>query len=297
MIECPAIGKKSVMRIAASTYLNSAPLVHAFAGGQFQHRYTFIGDAAPSRCAAMLARADCDIALIPVIEYQRIPDLWIVPDVAVASKERVQSVLLAAKGPLEKARTLALDTSSRTSQALVRILFQERYGFLPQVFERTPDANRDGRNMLEAADAALLIGDPAMRFAAMAAGSDVRIYDLAEEWRAMTGLPFVFAIWAIRPSAELQSQAIARDFQLAKRQGIAAIPEIARRYSMDLALPEKDLLHYLRQSVNYDLDAENVAGLQRYFELAAKWGLIPQARELQFVPREESAGFGGRQSL
>src|SRR5438128_2657299 len=114
---------RSSMRIAASTYLNSAPLVYSFAQGALRRRYNFLGDAAPSRCAAMLTRGECEIALIPVIEYRRIPGLRIIPEIAVASKGRVRSVLLAARCPLEDVRHVTLDPSSRTSQALVRILF------------------------------------------------------------------------------------------------------------------------------------------------------------------------------
>src|SRR5438132_9862286 len=115
------------MRIAASTYLNSAPLVYSFATGTQRGRDVFLGDTAPARCAQMLASGQCDVALIPVVEYQRIPRLRIIPNVAVASKSRVRSVVLAARCPIEKIRTITLDSSSRTSQALVRILFERRY--------------------------------------------------------------------------------------------------------------------------------------------------------------------------
>ena len=273
------------MQIAASTYLNSAPLVHSFASEAFQRRYAFIGDAAPSRCAAMLAAGQCEIALIPVIEYQRIPNLLIIPDIAVASKHRVLSVLIASRSRLENVQTLALDASSRTSQALVKIVFSERYGFLPEFTERTPDLAAGGENMLEASDAALVIGDPAMRLAASAERIGIRVYDLAEEWRSMTGMPFVFAVWAMQGDLEADCAAIVRDLLLAKRQGIEAIDEIAHQYSAELGLPEDDLLSYLKDNVNFDLDEENIAGMKRFFELAWKWNLIPEIRELRFAGR------------
>src|SRR3989442_8242179 len=119
------------MRIAASTYLNSAPLVYSFASGTQRGCAVFLGDTAPARCAAMLGAGQCDVALIPVIEYQRLPRLRIIPETAVASKGRVRSVVLAARCPIEEARTVTLDSSSRTSQALVRILFARRYGGAP----------------------------------------------------------------------------------------------------------------------------------------------------------------------
>lgn len=274
------------MRIAASTYLNSAPLVYSFLQGSLSHAYEFLGDAAPSRCAAMLAAGQCEIALIPVIEYQRIQGLRVIPDVAVASKDRVRSVLLAARCPLPEVRRVTLDTSSRTSQTLVRILFDRRYGSRPIFTERTPDFTSGCGNMLENSDAALVIGDPAMKLAASAARLGVRIYDLAEEWRSMTGLPFVFAVWAVRADVADQQQSIARDFLVAKREGLARLDQIAADYSNDLKLPRQDLLAYLQDNVNYDLDCENIAGMQRYFDLAAECGLIAKRRSVEFLRQE-----------
>lgn len=271
------------MRIAASTYLNSAPLVYSFAHGELRHRYKFLGDTAPSRCAWMLATKQCEIALIPVIEYQRIPGLRLIPEIAVASKTRVRSVLLASRGPVEEARNVTLDTSSRTSQTLVKILFAHRYNSQPVFTERTPDAKIECENMLEESDAALVIGDPAMRMSASADRLGLRIYDLAEEWRAMTGLPFVFAVWAVREDACEQSPALVGDFLAAKREGQGRLEEIAAQYTCELGLPQADLLSYLRENVNYDLDAENIAGMRQYFKLAHELGLISKPREPEFL--------------
>lgn len=271
------------MRIAASTYLNSAPLVYSFSQGSLRHKYEFLGDAAPSRCAAMLAAGQCEIALIPVIEYQRIPGLQIIPDVAVASKQQVRSVLLASRHPLQEAERVVLDTSSRTSQTLVKILFERRYSSRPVFIERTPDFAADCENMLEDCDAALVIGDPAMRLAASAKQFGVRIYDLAEEWRMMTGLPFVFAVWAASPDVAKEQASIARDFLSAKSEGLARLEQIATDYSVELKLPQSDLLDYLQRNVNYCLDAENLAGLQHYFDLAAESGFIPERHPIRFL--------------
>src|SRR5215471_3911655 len=152
------------MRIVASTYLNSAPLVYSFTQGHLRKKYDFIGDEAPSRCAEMLRSGECEIALIPAIECQRIPGLRFIPEIAVASKNRVRSVLIASRRPLEEVRTLTLDPSSRTSQALVKILFLRRYGFLPECAERAPDSSVKLRslpdnlpqNLFDGADAALV---------------------------------------------------------------------------------------------------------------------------------------------
>lgn len=279
-----------MIRIGASTYLNSAPLVYSFSRGRFRDKYAYIGDAAPSRCAAMLASGECDIALIPVIEYQRIPDLEIIPEVSVASKSRVRSVILASRKPLDEVRTLALDTSSRTSQALVKILFSKRYGFLPEFIERTPDARKDFENMLESCDAALVIGDPAMKLAAAASGIGVEIFDLAEEWRSLTGLPFVFAVWALREGFQGDKYELVRDFIAAKDEGIEHLDLLASDYSSILNMPKDDLLSYLSYNVNYDLDEQNIAGMMMYFRHAKECGLIPEARKVKFAGRQTING-------
>jgi chorismate dehydratase len=270
------------MRIAASTYLNSAPLVHSFATSAFGARYTFLGDAAPSRCAAMLAAKQADIALIPAIEYQRIPDLLVIPDVAVAAKRQVRSVLLAARKPLAEIKTLALDTSSRTSQALVQIILAERYGVTPQLLEHTPRLGTDFT--LGEADAALVIGDPALCLNSQAEALGLTIYDLAEEWQTLTGLPFVFAVWAVRTEAlTIEPSQLVRDFLEAKAEGLRHVPDIAAQFAAELPLPLSDLLDYLHVNVNYDLDETNRTGLQRYYELAAVHGFIERAQPLRFI--------------
>jgi chorismate dehydratase len=271
------------MRIAASTYLNSAPLVYSFTQGFLRKTYDFIGDEAPSRCAEMLVEGKCDIALIPVIELQRIPGLRIVPEIAVASKKRVRSVLIASRRPLEEVRTLSLDPASRTSQALVKILFLRRYGFLPECAERAIEHSIVGRNLFNDADAALVIGDPAMKLEASAPSLDLKIYDLAEEWRAMTGLPFVFAVWAVREDVCARAPGVADDLIAAKHEGIYRIERIAARYTAELELPRSELLDYLSQNVNYDLDDENLHGMGAYFDLAHECGLIEQRRSMLFV--------------
>ncbi len=271
------------MRIAASTYLNSAPLVHSFAAGTQRHRVIFLGDTAPSRCAQMLASGQCEIALIPVIEYLRIPHLRIIPNVAVASKHQVGSVILAAHCDLEKANNIALDCSSRTSQTLVKILLARRYHNQPVYCERTPDVAHGCANMFEGTDAALLIGDPTFELKANAERMGLQLHDLAEEWRALTNLPFVFAVWAVREDALDEYRRACLDFELAKREGIVRIPEIAAQYAATLRRPLPELLLYLRENVNFDLDEENVAGLREYFRLAHECGLVEENRALTFV--------------
>jgi chorismate dehydratase len=282
------IGGKSVtfMRIAASTYLNSAPLVYSFTQGFLRKKYDFIGDEAPSRCAEMLRAGECEIALIPVIQLQRIPGLRIMPEIAVASKKRVRSVLIASRRPIEEVRRITLDPASRTSQTLVKILFLRRYGFLPECAERAIGSSAEARNLFDDADAALVIGDPAMRLEASARRLDLKIYDLAEEWRAMTGLPFVFAVWAAREDVYGGASGLPNlvdDLIAAKREGIDNIGLIATQYASELELPRSELLDYLSQNVNYDLDDENLLGMGAYFDLAYECGLIGRPRSMLFL--------------
>jgi chorismate dehydratase len=231
----------------------------------------------------MLRAGQCEIALIPVIELQRIPGLRIVPEIAVASKKRVRSVLIASRRPLEEVRRLTLDPASRTSQALVKILFLRRYGFLPECAERAKEPSAGVWNLFDDADAALVIGDPAMRLEAEARSLDLKIYDMAEEWRSMTGLPCVFAVWAAREDVCAGAPGLADDLIAAKHEGIAHIEQIATQYAAGLELPRSELLDYLSQNVNYDLDDQNLLGMGAYFDLAHECGLLARPRSMLFV--------------
>jgi len=261
-------------RIASSSYLNAAPLCYSFVRGAQKDRVELISDAAPARCADLLAKNDSDAALIPVIEYARTPGLTIVPGACVSSRLKVKSVVVASKVPLEQIRSIALDTSSRTSAALVRILLGHFYRITPE-YRQSPPALEQ---MLSSNDAALIIGDPAM----LIDPASLRVFDLAEEWHRHTGLPFVFAFWAVRREAEqlLRDQGV--DFGEAKREGIAEVEQIATDYSRTLGLPESELVSYLTENISYDLDAESLRGLSLYYELADQCGLIPAAPDLEF---------------
>jgi chorismate dehydratase len=262
--------------IAASSYLNAAPLCYSFIYGEQKNRCSFLSDAAPARCAELLAEGRADAALIPVIEYQRIQRLKVAAGACVASKSKVQSVILASRKPISEVRSVALDTSSRTSAALIQIILGRFYGLRPAYQNSPPRIDE----MLESNDAALIIGDPAM----LIDRSQLRVYDLAEEWRKQTGLPFVFAFWAVRQD----SVALANrdepgvDFLAAKREGVAHAGELADIYSAQLGLPRESLIRYLTENISYDLDEESLRGLKLYFELARECGLIEEARELEF---------------
>lgn len=259
--------------VAASSYLNTAPLCYSFLSGSQRQRCKFLSDAAPAVCSEMLKDKRADAAMIPAIEYQRIPDILAVRDVCVASKSRVRSVVLASRLPIEEVRSVALDTSSRTSATLIQIIFSQFYGTRPAYRQSPPRIEQ----MLETDDAALLIGDPAM----LIDRSALHVYDLAEVWRQHTGMPFVFAFWAVRKDSDNWQGKV--DFLAAKREGLAHTEELANQYSEALALPYQELFTYLTENINYDLDEESLRGLQLYYRLAAECGLIEAVKELRFT--------------
>jgi chorismate dehydratase len=259
--------------VAASSYLNTAPLCYSFIQGIQRERCKFLSDAAPAVCSQMLKDKRADAAMIPAIEYQRIPDILAVPDVCVASKSRVRSVVLASRIPIEEVRSVALDTSSRTSATLIQIIFSKFYGVQPAYRQSPPRIEQ----MLETDDAALIIGDPAM----LIDRSALHVYDLAEVWRKHTGMPFVFAFWAVRKDSGNWRGEV--DFLAAKREGLAHTDELATQYSESLGLPRQELITYLTENINYDLDEESLQGLNLYYRLAAECRLIEAFKELMFV--------------
>ena len=231
-------------------------------------------DAAPSRCADMLARGEVEAALVPVIEYQRLPEMAVVEGVCVGAQRAVRSVVLATRcTDLKAVRTLALDESSRTSAALVQIIFRE---FLDCEITTAP-ASPDVREMLATHDAALIIGDPAMTFAR----ENLRVYDLALLWREFTNLGFVFAMWMARESASGAAREI--DFAGARDEGLASLEEIVAEYERELNLPREELRAYLTRNICFDLNAEMRAGLELFFQLAYKHKLTTSLRPLKML--------------
>src|SRR5205085_1115340 len=191
----------NVPRIGASSYLNTAPLIWSFVHGARAGEVQLITDAAPARCADLLARGAVDAALVPVIEYQRLPEVVIVSNACVGAMGLVRSVVLVTRyADLREVQTIALDESSRTSAALVRIIFREFLGCEP----RTEAARPNIHTMLREYDAALIIGDPAMTFAR----AGLYVHDLARLWREHTGLGFVFALWVAHEAAASAARAL-----------------------------------------------------------------------------------------
>jgi len=299
------------LRISIVEYLNTAPLVWGFAEGPLVGKYD-LSFALPSECAESLRRGESDVAIIPAIEYQRIENLVALPNISVAAKGEVRSILVVAKKPIEMAQRIALDTSSRSSAALVRLLARELWQIDPAWIDAEPEPSE----MLTRADAALVIGDPALRVSLKwealnsKAPSDgaccqgdiedmpvpgyetLFIYDVAHQWRELTGKPCVLAIWAGR--RDLITPEVVADFHASKQYGVSRIREIAEAASIKLDTPPRALERYLTDNINFDLDAENLAGLHLYFEKAAAAGLIRSARPVEFVnaPAASTAGRG-----
>jgi chorismate dehydratase len=263
----------NALRVAASTYLNSAPLVWSFIHGSRQHQVSFV-DAVPARCAALLANDEVEAALVPVIEYQRIPDLLVVPDVCVGSKQEVRSVVLVSrKDDLNEIHSVALDESSRTSATLVKIIFGEFIGHQPSWSTYSPDLSR----MLGENDAALIIGDPGMTFGR----EGLRLWDMATLWHDYTGLGFVFAMWMCRRNAAEPIREV--DFAGARDEGIARLEEIVDQYERSLGLSRAEIRSYLEDNISFHVENEMLVGLQRYFELAHKHNLIDSLKPLEFT--------------
>jgi chorismate dehydratase len=291
------------VRISIVEYLNTAPLVRGFTHGTLRGKYE-LSFTVPSQCAEALRSGAVDVAIIPAIEYQRIPDLVVLPNLSIASKKSVRSLLLVSKKPIQEVARIALDRSSRSTQALTRILCEKFWHIAPEFFEAAPDLSE----MLEHADAALLIGDPALRLAVacspraqrdasgdvvstaslagLSGNGPVYIYDIVEKWRAMTSLPAVLAIWAAR--RETVTAELVQDFQDSLAYGLQHVDAIASEAAVEMKLPAGELRRYLLENIDYHLDEENLRGLTRYYEFAAELGLIPKAMAIQMAPEAGS---------
>ena len=244
-----------------------------------------IGYTVPSRCAEELKTGLADIGIIPAAAYTGIPGLVIVPNVAIASKNAVRSILLISKVPLEKIRSVATDDSSRTSAALVEIFLRKFVGTNPG-FRRQKAVLEE---MLQWHDAALLIGDPAL----VANTEGYYVYDLAEQWRRWTGRPFVFAFWAVRKSsiAGLNPELdLPRIFQESRDHGLHHMEEIVAAWSPRLGLPASVIREYLTRNIDFSLDRENLEGLQLFYRYAAEYKVLPEAPELHFLEHPRVGG-------
>jgi len=272
------------LRISAISYLNTAPLMwdfqHGSVGGDFEISYTI-----PSACAEALATGTADIGIIPSIVFATIPDLLIIPDAAIASKRVVRSILLICKRPLEEVRTIAADTSSRTSVVLAQILMRkffapEAKGGSGEFVPMPPHLE----SMLARCDAALLIGDRALQVRR----EQYLTYDLAEQWHQFTGKPFVFAFWALRMAALSEAQPrleLDAIFSRSRDHGLEPqnVAVLAREWAPRLGLTPEDVTSYLTQNIHYYLDRENLEGLELFYRYAAECGLIGAPPTVRFM--------------
>lgn len=253
------------LRVGIVDFLNSRPLAWGFLAGRH-------GDLLaasyhpPATVARRLAEGSLDAGLVPSIEVPRIGGLDIVPGLCVAATHEVRSVLLVSRRPLERVRRIALDANSRTSAALTRILAAERWGIEPDYVEARPDVEA----MLAGADAALLIGDPALQVAR----AQYLVVDLAAEWKALTGLPFVFAVWAVRPEAAARVADLGETFAASLRFGLDHLDDIVARAAAELSLPADLVRTYLTENLGYVLGATESAGLDEFWRRARVHGLI-----------------------
>ena len=274
----------NVPRISASSYSNTAPLIWSFLYGSMRGYVEIILDNAPARSAELLAQGRVDAALVPVIAYQSLPDVRLVPGVCVGARKKVKSVALITRGmDLQDVRSVSLDTSSRTSVVLSKILFREFLGFDPEWRDSPPNIGA----MLDESDCALLIGDPALSLADCGMRNaefnpkskiqNLKSYDLAELWRQHTGLGFIFAMWMTR------AEKSPIDFAAARDEGVERVDEIVSNYLADIKISEEDFRAYLSSNISYKIDEELERGMRLYFDLAKKHRLCEYFRELDYA--------------
>ena len=263
----------ALFRLAASSYLNSAPLIWSFLHGPHAGSVEFV-EAVPARCAQLLSQAEVEGALVPVIEYQRIDGGALVPNVCVGSQKEVLSVVLVSKNKrLEDISSVALDESSRTSATLVKVIFREFLEREPEWTTRAPNLEA----MLEKNDAALIIGDPGMAFPRQG----LNVWDMASLWKEHTGLGFVFAMWMVRDDAVARAGEV--DFAGARDEGVAHVEEIVQSYQDKIPMRVEELRNYLTENIVFRVDESMERGLRLYFELAYKHGLIERVKPLRFI--------------
>jgi chorismate dehydratase len=260
------------LRLGAVSYLNARPLVDGL--DRWPERFAVRYDL-PSTCATLLHRGEIDLGLIPSIEYLRGEGYAIVPDCAIASDGPVRSVAIFTSVPIERVRAIALDTSSRTSVALTRVMAARHFGIAPVFVDHRPDLE----SMLGRADAALLIGDPALFADYHRLG--LQKIDLGSEWKTFTGLPFVYACWTGRPGA-VDANAIDA-LQAARALGETDADGVAARFFPGDAARAAEGARYLRENIRFRLGDRERAGLERFFSLAVDVGVVDGMQPLRWL--------------
>jgi chorismate dehydratase len=262
----------SAIRVGVVEYLNARPLVYGLDARPDLFRLQYD---VPARCAALLHEGAVDLALLPAIEYLRGPDYRVVPGIAVASIGPVASVALFTTRPATAIRSIAIDASSRTAVALLRVLCAQWFDIEPKFITMQPDL----QSMLKRCDAALLIGDIAL-FTEYEMMVDLDKIDLGEEWTAMTGLPFVWAFWAGR--GDMVEPEHVRALRTARDAGAAAVDEVVAAHTSGDTEQAELATEYLRKNVHFALTEDGRSGVKRFYAAAADVGIVPQAAALRF---------------
>lgn len=270
------------IRLGSVNYLNARPLI-AGLGGDTDPDFTVRFDP-PSVCATLLDAGEIDLGLIPTITYHNRPADLVVPGVSIASEGPVASVAIFTRKPMAEVRTFALDTSSRTSVALTRIMCRRKFGIQPAFARQSPDLVA----MLTANDAALVIGDPAL-FADLpsveaAIGARIEKIDLGALWTEMTGLPFVWAFWAGRPDAA--SAAAVTRLQSTRDAGLVVSDALADAYVSHTPAWQPLARHYLREHIKFGLTPRMLEGLATYFREASTVGVVDWPATPKFFATE-----------
>ncbi len=280
----------SKVRISVVQYLNSVPLAWGILEGPQKESFEAVYHT-PAECAEQLASGKVDIGLIPSIEYQRIPGTRVIPGPAIASTNRAGSVLLLSKVPLARVKTVACDKGSRSSVALTKVILNGYYKNRPEFKESEPDPV----TMLASSDAALLIGDSALKFKAEnkyatsykihGYGQDgpqpIQVFDLVERWSQMTGLPFIFAFWAARKG--FNDKSVVDKLVESRAYGLAHLEDIAVRYAEKLSLDKDFLYGYLSRNMDYHMDEYGVEALRQFYAMAKRAGAISAVRGIDFL--------------
>ncbi len=266
-------------RVCAVSYLNTVPLVWGFLHGQ-QKDLVDLSFRLPADCADLMRSGQADVGLAPSIELAAQNELVVIPGCSISSRGPVGSILLVAHKPIEELESIAADTSSRSSVALVQIVLARKYHRSVKIRPYPPRVHE----MLDIADAALVIGDPALRFEAEHARTeDSRLwtYDLGAEWAALTRLPMVYAVWAVRrPVADLGLAAI---FQASAQFGLAHIDQIAAATAPERGITVERARRYMSQNIRYDWGEPEARGLSLFLEYAADIGLVPRKTSLEML--------------
>lgn len=273
-------------RVCAVSYLNTAPLIWGLTHGP-QRGTLDVRFALPSECAEQLRAGDTDVGLVPVIELARQPDLLVVPGCGISGHGAVRSVLLVSKKPFDAIESFAADTGSRTSTVLTQIVAAHKHGLRPQVRPYPPRLNE----MLEIADAALVIGDPALQIDPSLSswrGQPVHVYDLGSEWHDMTGLPMVFGVWGVKKLAD--ADGLQEALLASASFGLSRLDEIVDGESRRLGFDPKIVRRYLTQQVHYMLGEHEREAMRLYLRLAAELGLAEAVYQVPFLAAPALSG-------